>query len=179
MRPITAVFTLFLCAPALARYPAIQPDTTPAKNVSYTALTLDYVAAEQALWGITLAPTHYDRAYPAWGYYAGFAWGPSDRLDLPDPAQGKVSQFLGRFGLSYGLTRSIYLYGGASYHLTETRQTNGIMPLCAECGPLWTEEKDYRWGAELGLRVNLGQHLVLGTGYNWATESAVISLGLR
>ncbi|MBY5921705.1 porin family protein [Ferrimonas balearica] len=179
MRLTIALFPLLFCAPALAQFPAAQPGTAGPKAASHAALTLDYIAAEQALWGVTLAPTHYDPAYPAWGYYAGFAWGPSERLDLPEPEQGKVSQYLGRFGLSYGLTQSIYLYGGATYHMTETRYTNGITPLCTDCGPVWTEDKDYTWGAELGLRLNLGQHLVIGAGYNWATESAVISLGLR
>ncbi|MBY6186473.1 TonB-dependent receptor [Marinobacter hydrocarbonoclasticus] len=176
MRLKPLLFVLFAtslgtAAPALANPTSGTPP--------YAALMVDYVAADQAMWGVTIAPTHYDRAYPDWGYYAGFAWGPSERLDLPEPEAGKVEQYMGRFGLSYEMVQGLYLTGGVSYWVKETHHTNGITPLCTDCTPVWTSKKDYTWGGELGLRYNLGQNLVIGVGYNWATESAMFSLGLR
>ncbi|MBY5992530.1 outer membrane beta-barrel protein [Ferrimonas balearica] len=185
MRPvhaIAAVLALFspLATAQFSLAPA-QPGNAPEQTVisPYAALTLDYIPAQTDLWGVTLAPTHFDPNYPRWGYYAGYAWGRTENLNLPEPEQGEVSETMGRFGVSYGLTPAIHLYGGAAYHTTKTRYTDGKTQFCADCEPTWTTDKDYRWGAELGMRVNLGQHLVIGAGYNWASESAVISLGLR
>ncbi|ADN77241.1 conserved hypothetical protein [Ferrimonas balearica DSM 9799] len=179
MRLLTLLPFVLFAPSALAQMLGQQSEETGPAVQPHVALTLDYYAADNALWGVTIAPTHYDPNYPRWGYYAGFAWGPSESLSLPEPEQGKVKQYAGRFGLSYALVPSLHLYGGASYYLRETHHTTGIMPLCTDCGPVWTEDKDYRWGAELGLRWNLGQHMVIGAGYNWATESALISIGLR
>ena len=142
-----------------------------------TSITLDYIAAENDLYGITLAPSHYDSNYANWGYYIGYAQSKKEDIEIEDPAEAYTQEILWRFGLSYSLTANLSLYGGASTYTNEYAYTNSISPRIVDGKPRWETDKDTTWGADIGLRYILGKHFTLGAGYNSATDSAVLSLG--
>ena len=141
------------------------------KPMPQTSISIDYIAADDALYGITLAPSHYDSDYANWGYYIGYAQSKKEDIEIEDPAEAYTQETLWRFGLSYSLTSNLSLYGGASAY------TNNISPRIVDGKPNWETDKGTTWGADIGLRYILGKHFTLCAGYNSATDSAVLSLG--
>ncbi len=156
--------------------PLLAADQTQGPNPK-TAITLDYIPAESALYGITLAPSHYDRNYASWGYYLGYAQSQKRDIEVEAPSEAYTQDKLWRFGLSYGLTDHLSLYGGASAYTQEYSYTNNISPRIVDGKPTWETERETRWGGELGVRYRLGRHLVLGLGYDSGSQSALFSLG--
>ncbi|QYJ97598.1 porin family protein [Shewanella alkalitolerans] len=156
--------------------PLLAADQTQGPSPK-TAITLDYIPAESALYGITLAPSHYDRNYANWGYYLGYAQSQKRDIEVEAPSEAYSQDKLWRFGLSYGLTDSLSLYGGASAYTQEYSYTNNISPRIVDGKPTWETERETRWGGELGVRYRLGRHLVLGLGYDSGSQSAIFSLG--
>ncbi|GIU20555.1 porin family protein [Shewanella sp. MBTL60-007] len=152
----------------------LEADTKPAPVM---AITVDYIPAAEDMYGITLAPRHYDRDYADWGYYIGYAQSKKEDVYVEPPGEAYTQDSLWRFGISYSLTRDLSLYGGAAAYTTEYSSTTNIVPYVVGAEPVWETEKDTSWGAEVGLRYVIGKHLMLGAGYNSATESAVISIG--
>lgn len=140
-------------------------------------ISIDYIPAANNMYGITLSPYHYDRDYAQWGYYIGYAKSSKEDMVFEGPSEGYTQDILWRFGLSYSLTSNVSIYGGATTYNHETHYTNNIMPLIVGGEPVWEEEKESTWGAEVGLRYMMDFGLLLSTGYNTATETAVISIG--
>ena len=140
-------------------------------------ISIDYVPASNDMYGITLAPYHYDRDYSNWGYYIGYARSKDESFEVEEPGEAFTRETLWRFGLSYSLTRHFSVYGGASVYIAELHSTTNIMPLCTDCKPVWEKDDDKNWGGEVGLRYMTDMGLMIGAGYNTATESAVISIG--
>jgi hypothetical protein len=141
------------------------------------ALTLDYIPATSDMYGITIAPSHYDTNYANWGYYIGYARSKETDVIVEEPGEAHTKDTQWRFGLSYTLLPKLSLYGGAAAYSSEYTYTNNIVPLIVGGKPVWETDKDTTWGAEIGLRYVVGKHLSLGAGYNSATESAVFSIG--
>ncbi|WP_345333639.1 outer membrane protein [Ferrimonas pelagia] len=149
-------------------------------RVPYVILAADHFnMADGELWGITLAPHHFDPNYPEWGYYGGFAWGGSSNVTTEAPGRAKTSRYMGRFGLSYRMLADLSLYGGVARLTDELKSTDGTSQYCTECEPVWRTEKDHRWGAEAGVRYALPGNIAIGIGYNWATDSMILTLGLH
>ncbi|WP_076414132.1 hypothetical protein [Shewanella sp. UCD-KL12] len=140
-------------------------------------LTADYVPAAIDMYGITLSPYHYDRDYAQWGYYIGYAKSSKDDMDVTEPAEGYTQDTLWRFGLSYSLTSNFSIYGGATSYNNESHYTSNIVPYIVDGEPVWEEEKETTWGGEIGVRYMMDFGLMLSTGYNSATETAVFSIG--
>ncbi|MCG9756381.1 TonB-dependent receptor [Shewanella insulae] len=170
LKPLLTAILLMAATPLLAADQAQGPSPK-------TAITLDYIPAESALYGITLAPSHYDRDYANWGYYLGYAQSQKRDIAVEAPSEAYSQDKLWRFGLSYGLTDHLSLYGGASAYTQEYSYTNNISPRIVDGKPSWETERETRWGGELGVRYRLGRHLVLGLGYDSASQSALFSLG--
>ncbi|MCG9721445.1 porin family protein [Shewanella sp. Isolate7] len=171
LKPLLGAVLLIAASPLMA---ADQQQQGPSPR---TAITLDYLAADSSLYGITLAPSHYDRNYANWGYYLGYAQSEKRDIAVEAPSEAYSQDKLWRFGLSYGLTDHLSLYGGASAYTHEYSYTNNISPRIVGGKPTWETERDTRWGGELGVRYRVGRHLVLGLGYDSASESALFSLG--
>lgn len=171
LKPLLGAVLLIAASPLMA---ADQQQQGPSPR---TAITLDYLAANSSLYGITLAPSHYDRNYANWGYYLGYAQSEKRDIAVEAPSEAYSQDKLWRFGLSYGLTDHLSLYGGASAYTHEYSYTNNISPRIVGGKPTWETERDTRWGGELGVRYRVGRHLVLGLGYDSASESALFSLG--
>lgn len=159
---------------ALANDFSLEADTKPAPIM---AITLDYIPAAEDMYGITFAPRHYDRDYANWGYYIGYAQSKKEDVYIEPPGEGYTQDSLWRFGLSYTLTSDLSIYGGAAAYTTEFSSTTNIVPYVVGAEPVWETDKDTTWGAEIGLRYVIGKHVMIGAGYNSATESAVISIG--
>ncbi|NRB25633.1 outer membrane beta-barrel protein [Shewanella sp.] len=140
-------------------------------------IAVDYIPAANNMYGITLSPYHFDRDYAQWGYYFGYAKSSKDDMNLISPAEGYSQDIMWRVGLSYSLTHSFSLYGGATSYTHEVHFTSGYSPRIIDGEPIWGEESDTSWGAEIGLRYIMDSGLMLSTGYNSASESAVISIG--
>ena len=141
------------------------------------SVSLDYIPAANNMYGVTFAPYHYDRDYANWGYYIGYAASQKDDMDVKEPGEGYTKDTMWRFGLSYSLTSNFSLYGGAVSYNHESHYTNNIVPFIVDGEPVWEEESDTSWGAEIGLRYMMDFGLMIGAGYNSASESAVISIG--
>lgn len=141
------------------------------------SISLDYIPAENNMYGITLAPYHFDTDYSSWGYYIGYAASQEEDLALIKPAEGYTQDKMWRFGLSYSLTQQLSLYGGAVHYSLETHSTTGKTPKIVDGEPIWEKESDTSWGGELGIRYMMDMGLMLGVGYNTSTDSAVISIG--
>ncbi|WP_299795753.1 outer membrane beta-barrel protein [uncultured Shewanella sp.] len=141
------------------------------------SISLDYIPATNKMYGVTLAPYHYDKDYANWGYYIGYAASQKDDMDVPEPGEGYTKDTMWRFGLSYSLSSSFSIYGGAASYNHESHYTNNIVPFIIDGEPVWEEESDTSWGAEIGLRYMMDSGLMIGAGYNSASESAVISIG--
>ncbi|MGS0692987.1 TonB-dependent receptor [Shewanella sp. 0m-4] len=152
-----------------------QDDTF--KPAPVMAITVDYIPAAEAMYGITVAPHHYDRDYADWGYYIGYAQSKKEDVYVEPPGEAYTRDTLWRFGLSYSLTSDLSLYGGAAAYTTEYSSTTNIVPYIVGTEPVWETDKNTTWGAEVGLRYVIGKRLILGAGYNSATESAVFSIG--
>ncbi|MEZ9820544.1 outer membrane beta-barrel protein [Shewanella sp. 10N.286.45.A1] len=140
-------------------------------------ITVDYIPAIDDLYGITIAPSHYDTDYANWGYYIGYAQSKKDDITVEEPGEAYSQSSLWRFGLSYPIAAGLSFYGGATAYTHELSSTNNITPLIVGGEPVWETEKDTTWGAEAGLRYVLGPHFTMAAGYNSATESAVFSIG--
>ncbi|GAA5193216.1 TonB-dependent receptor [Ferrimonas gelatinilytica] len=146
----------------------------------YAMLAADYIPMDDGdLWGITLAPTHYDPHYPEWGYYGGFAWGGSSHAPWPEPGRAKTRRYMVRFGVSRRLVSDLNLYGGVVRLTDELRYTNMVTPRHVGAEPIWHTENEHHWGGEIGLRYMLPFNLAVGLGYNSATESMVFTLGVH
>ncbi|BAJ04242.1 outer membrane beta-barrel protein [Shewanella violacea] len=141
------------------------------------SISADYIPATNDMYGITIAPYHFDKNYNQWGYYLGYAQSTEDDISLIKPAEGYTQDTMWRFGLSYSLTTNFSIYSGASIYEHETHQTSGVAPKIVDGKPIWEETSDTTWGGELGLRYMMDTGLMLSTGYNSASESAVISVG--
>ncbi|ASJ98440.1 MULTISPECIES: hypothetical protein [Shewanella] len=173
LKPLLTCVLLSITPPLLAA--TYQDDiSAPAPK---TAITLDYIAADSALYGITIAPSHYDSNYADWGYYMGYAMSQKEDIQLEAPKEAYTQEKLWRFGVSYWLTDSLSLYGGASAYTYEYSHTSNISPRIVGGKPIWETQRDTQWGGELGVRFQLGRHMVLGLGYDSASESALFSLG--
>ena len=140
-------------------------------------ITVDYIPAVNNMYGITLSPYHYDRDYAHWGYYIGYAKSSEEDMHLTSPSEGYTQDTLWRFGLSYSLTHNFSIYGGATAYSNESRHTDGKTPKIVDGEPIWIEESDTTWGGEIGLRYMMDFGLMISTGYDTASESAVISVG--
>lgn len=151
---------------------SVERTTTP-----YVALMLDYVPAEDNLYGITLAPYHFDDDYQRWGYYLGYARSRETDIEVPEPALSHRQESLWRLGLSYSLTNDFSIYAGGSLYISTTAYTNNISPRIIDGKPSWEEDKSKHWGAEAGLRYRLTEHVMLSAGYNSSTESTILSIG--
>ncbi|SHH75993.1 hypothetical protein [Ferrimonas marina] len=174
--PILAAGLALLALPSHAN---IQPRGDVLTRMPYVMLAADYFNMKEGdLWGITLAPHHYDPNYPDWGYYGGFAWGGSSSVPVEPPGEAETRRYMGRFGLSYRVVADLSFYGGVVRLSDELRYTSGITCLAIGCEPQWDVEKDHRWGAEFGARYALPGHIAVGIGYNTATESMMFTLGL-
>ncbi|MBR9728612.1 TonB-dependent receptor [Shewanella intestini] len=149
----------------------------PQQFAPAVALLFDYVNTESDMYGITLAPRHYDPNYAAWGYYIGYVKGNKTNLHLPEPNEGYLKEYMWRFGLSYSLTENISLYGGATHYTYETNTTNNIVPLIEGAEPEWKQNNERHWGAEVGMRYRIAQKYMLGVGYDSYTQAAIISVG--
>lgn len=152
-------------------------DTAPAFKPA-VALLVDYVATENGMWGVTLAPKHFDPDYSNWGYYIGYAWGDKYQLDVEEPAEANMEEYMWRLGVSYSLSQNLSIYGGATAYTYETNYTNNISPRDVNGKPRWESDRDREWGAEVGLHYNLYKGFVLGAGYDTRNKAAVISIGL-
>ncbi|AQS40646.1 Outer membrane protein beta-barrel domain [Shewanella psychrophila] len=159
---------------AQANIPAEDPNPGFKPKIGITA---DYIPAINNMYGITLSPYHYDRDYAQWGYYIGYAKSSEEDMNLTSPSEGYTQDIMWRFGLSYSLTNNFSIYGGAASYTHETHFTNGKTPKIVDGKPIWEEESDSTWGGEVGLRYMMDSGLMLSTGYNSASESAVISIG--
>ncbi|QFU25015.1 TonB-dependent receptor [Shewanella eurypsychrophilus] len=159
---------------ANANMPAEDPNPSFTPKISLTA---DYIPAAIDMYGITLAPYHHDRDYAQWGYYIGYAKSDKDHADITFPSESYTQDTMWRFGLSYSLTNNFSLYGGASSYNHETHYTSGKTPKIVDGEPIWEEESDTTWGGEVGLRYMMDFGLMISTGYNSASETAVFSLG--
>lgn len=142
-----------------------------------TSISVDYIPAENNMYGITIASYHHDRNYASWGFYLGYATSQEQDLDLIAPAEGYTQDNMWRFGLSYSLSQQFSFYGGAVSYTHETNFTTGMSNKMADAVPIWEEESNTDWGAEMGIRYMMDMGLMLGAGYNSATESAVLSIG--
>ena len=140
-------------------------------------ITLDYIPATDDMYGITIAPSHYDTDYPQWGYYIGYAQSKKNDLVVEEPGEAYSQSSLWRFGLTYPLAAGLSLYGGATAYIHEVSSTTNIVPYVVGAEPVWETDKDTTWGAEAGIRYVLGPNFTLAAGYNSATESAVFSIG--
>ncbi|EGM68118.1 hypothetical protein SOHN41_04022 [Shewanella sp. HN-41] len=147
------------------------------ENTPYIALMLDYVPNEDSLYGITIAPYHFDDNYQQWGYYLGYARSRETDITVPEPAQSNRQDSLWRLGLSYSFTQDLSFYAGGSAYISTTAYTNNISPRIVDGNPTWEEDKTTQWGAEAGFRYRLTEHLILSAGYNSSTESALFSIG--
>ncbi|NKF52071.1 TonB-dependent receptor [Shewanella sp. WXL01] len=141
------------------------------------ALLFDYVNTPSKMYGVTLAPRHYDRDYADWGYYIGYAKGQKTDLELQEPSEGYIQEYMWRFGVSYSMTEDFSIYFGATNYVYETNTTNNIVPLIEGGEPVWERSNDRYWGAEAGLRYRIANSFMIGAGYDTRTESAVISFG--
>ncbi|MEI8601778.1 TonB-dependent receptor [Shewanella sp. PP-He15 brown] len=158
--------------------PLVMPDKSEkTANAPYIALMLDYVPAADNLYGITLAPYHFDNNYQQWGYYLGYARSRETDIIVPEPAQSFRQESLFRLGLSYSLTADLSFYAGGSGYISTVSYTNNISPKIVDGKPTWEEDKTTRWGAEAGLRYRITEHFILSAGYNSSTESTVLSIG--
>ncbi|MGL5491023.1 MAG: TonB-dependent receptor [Shewanella sp.] len=146
-------------------------------NTPYVALMLDYVPATDNLYGVTLAPYHFDDDYQRWGYYLGYARSRETDIVVPEPALSHRQESLWRLGLSYSLTTDLSFYAGGSAYISTTAYTNNISPRIVDGKPTWEEDKTTQWGAEAGLRYRITEHIMLSAGYNSSTESTVLSIG--
>jgi len=156
----------------------IMPDKSDEKtHTPYIALMLDYVPATDNLYGITLAPYHFDDNYQRWGYYLGYARSRETDIVVPEPALSHRQESLWRLGLSYSLTTDLSFYAGGSAYTSTTAYTNNISPRIAGGKPRWEEDKTTQWGAEAGLRYRITEHIILSAGYNSSTESTILSIG--
>ncbi len=153
---------------------SLEAETKPAPVM---AITLDYIPAAEDMYGITFAPRHYDRDYADWGYYIGYAQSKKEDAYIEPPGEAYTQNSLWRFGLSYSLTADLSIYSGATAYTSEYSSTTNIVPYVVGAEPVWETDKDTTWGAEIGLRYVIGKHVMIGAGYNSATESAVISIG--
>lgn len=176
-----SVGLLSLCQPLQAAesntlQPSVNSDET--EYSPYIALMFDYIPSENNLYGITIAPYHFDESYQQWGYYLGYARSQeATDLAVPEPAQAHFEESLWHFGLSYSLTPDLSFYAGASSYVRTTSYTTGIAPKIADGKPVWEEDETTQWGAEAGLRYRITEYLIISAGYNSSTESALISIG--
>ncbi|MGL4712877.1 MAG: TonB-dependent receptor, partial [Shewanella sp.] len=141
------------------------------------ALMLDYVPAANNLYGITLAPYHFDLNYQQWGYYLGYARSRETDIIVPEPAQSHRQESLFRLGLSYSLTADLSFYAGANTYISTVSYSKNISPKIVDGKPIWEENAENHWGAEAGLRYRVTEHLILSAGYSSSTESAMLSIG--
>ncbi|WP_394204226.1 TonB-dependent receptor [Shewanella waksmanii] len=147
------------------------------KRKPVMSVSADYIPATNNMYGITFAPYHYDSDYTDWGYYIGYARSKDEDVTVEEPGEAYSRETLWRFGLSYSLTHNMSIYGGATAYIQELHSTTNITPMCVGCEPVWEKEDDKTWGGEVGLRYIMDMGLMIGAGYNSATESAVISVG--
>lgn len=157
-------------------YAAITPNVDTSRPTA-TALSVDYVLSDNALYGITLAPYHYDPNYQDWGYYLGYAVSKQTDIPVEAPSESYHQDALWRAGVSYSFTNDLSFYIGASVLINATHFTNNISPRTVDGKPTWEVDKDKRWGGDIGLRYRLGKNLILGAGYNSSTQSALLSIG--
>lgn len=148
-----------------------------AEYIPYTALMLDYIPGVDNLYGITIAPYHFDSNYQQWGYYLGYARSNEVDVTVPEPAQSYREDSLWRFGLSYSLTQDLSFYAGACSYISTTTYTSNISPKIVGGKPTWEETETETWGAEAGLRYRVTQYLIFSAGYNSSTESVSLSIG--
>ncbi|WP_394129162.1 TonB-dependent receptor [Shewanella maritima] len=140
-------------------------------------LMIDYVNTDSGMYGLTLAPKHYDPDFADWGYYIGYARGDKTDLEFSEPAEGHIQEYMWRFGVSYSLSQDFSVYTGATVYIYETNTTDGIMPLIVGGEPEWEQDKDKNWGAEFGMRYQLTKDFIISAGYDTRTEAAIISFG--
>ncbi|QLE83729.1 TonB-dependent receptor [Shewanella sp. Scap07] len=175
IRTLIGLSAIACSLPALANTYTDDEDVLKRKPVM--SVSVDYVPAANNMYGVTFAPYHYDPDYSNWGYYIGYARSKDEDLVVEEPGEAYSRETLWRFGLSYTLVDNFSVYGGATAYIYELHSTNNITPLCTDCKPVWEKEDDKTWGAEVGFRYMMDMGLMIGAGYNSATESAVISVG--
>ena len=141
------------------------------------ALLVDYVDTTTGMWGLTIAPRHFDPEYSDWGYYIGYSKGDETAIEVPKPAESYLKEYMWRFGVSYSFSQDFSLYGGATAYTYETNYTNNISPRDVDGKPIWERSRDRNWGAEVGLRYDLLKGVVIGAGYDTYTQAAIFSIG--
>ncbi|GLS82985.1 hypothetical protein [Paraferrimonas haliotis] len=182
MKFVTAIVVIIgatLSTSAMANMPTnMQTSTTKPDKPMFIALMADYYAAEQKMYGLTIAPHHYDWDYPNWGYYLGYAQSKQNKWQ-DDGVNFKRQDRMWRFGLSYSITAGLSVYGGAAYLQDITQEQSQIMPMMEGAEPQWFKSTDVKWGAETGLKYAFSQGWVIALGYNSATESTLLSIGIH
>ncbi|GLP95466.1 hypothetical protein [Paraferrimonas sedimenticola] len=156
----------------------IQPVQAQPERPQFVALMADYVHADTPMYGITIAPHHYDWDYANWGYYLGYAQSKRRKFEVNDLPHEEYNRQT-RFGLSYSLSDSFSLYGGAVYFQNVNRNMAEVQPMIEGQDPIWDERTNNRWGAEAGVRYAFPFGLVLGLGYSSATKGALLSIGMH
>ncbi|WP_432459547.1 TonB-dependent receptor [Agarivorans sp. QJM3NY_25] len=160
--------------PAMAQSQAIEVINQP-----WSAVYLDYLQVSEPMLGVTLSLNHYDRAYPNWGYYFGYAKSKQQSLLVSEPAEAQQDSTMLRLGLSYSLSHDFSIYGGGAMLERSIHYTSGITPMCRDCQPTWQTDIEKKWGAELGLRYAPSRHLIFSLGYNAISEGGVFGIGYR
>lgn len=171
--------SLTVVALTMSAHTVAQQQQETANAYPWAAVFLDYQHPDQPMIGLTVTVNHYDKNYPNWGYYLGYARSKEEDLGFEAPAEGKRDLTMLRLGVSYSLTNNLSLYGGGAMLEDTTEYTDGITQFCTDCKPEWHTDTNRGWGGEVGLRYALTRHLVFGIGYNSVTEGGVFSIGYR
>ncbi|WP_157378654.1 hypothetical protein [Aliagarivorans taiwanensis] len=145
----------------------------------YVGLLIDYQLADQDMLGVTLAVSHFDRNFPRWGYYAGYARGKDEKIDHSDYDDYKIKNQMYRFGLSYSVHPRITAFGGPVLHQYSHHYRDKYTALCTDCEARSYHDKYKAWSGETGIRVNISDSVLLSASYNWAVDNVMLSIGFR